>query len=102
MTNVGDLELSDWKKLVYMLIKRNGEEQMQKWLLKWVKDTMLWVHDDEDRETEALEMHTLRIFDNVEWTDYEAFNRKYRPELFASAEETNLPNERSLHDNECE
>ena len=29
----------------------------------------------------ALELHAARIFDNIEWCDYTAFNEKYRPEV---------------------
>lgn len=100
MTDIGDIELSDWKKLVYMLIERAGEEKMQRCLYEWVKDNIPWLHNDKDREAKALEMHTMRLFDNPKWTNYEAFNGKYRPELLKAA--TNSENERSQHNNECE
>ena len=102
MTNVGDLEVSDWKKLAYMLIERAGEEKMQKWLREWYKNNVSWLRDDEERETYVLVIHIARLFDNPEWCDYERFNRKYRPEIFASSNGNNSENERSLHNDKCE
>lgn len=102
MTEYGDVELSDWKKLAYMLIERAGEEKMQKWLREWYENEVSWLRDDEDREAYALEIHIARLFDDPKWSDYERFNCKYRPELLASSDENNSENERSLHSDECE
>lgn len=100
MTDIGDIELSDWKKLVYILIERAGEEQMQQWLRTWYAEYMPWEVRKEDQETEALDAHVRRCFDDPKWVQYIEFNQKFRPELLKAA--TNSENERSQHNNECE
>lgn len=102
MTDYGDIELSDWKKLARMLIQRAGEENIQKWLYEWFTENGFWIRGDENIEDYSLEIHIARLFDKPEWRDYEAFNRKYRPEIFASSDENNSENERSLHNDKCE
>lgn len=87
MTDVGDLEISEWRALVRQLIDRFGEQKLHNQLLTWVTKSMLWLHTKEERETEALVLHAARIFDNPKWVDYEAFNQKYRPQLLDPKED---------------
>lgn len=72
-TNVGDIEVSEWKTLMKDLIQRSGEEALYKLLFQWVSQTTPWLHTKQEFELEALELHAMRIFDNPEWADYEAF-----------------------------
>lgn len=84
-TDVGDIEVSEWKMLMKDLIRRSDEEILYELLFQWVSQTMLWLHTKQEQELEALELHAMRIFDNPLWVDYIPFNRKYRPEVLASA-----------------
>ena len=68
MTNIGDIEVSQWERLVHELISRNQEEELYAHLCQWIKETALWLHAD-------------RIFDNPKWRDYIPFNQKYRPDI---------------------
>lgn len=81
MTEIGDIELSQWTELIQYLIERDGEQQLQKNLLSWVKETCLWLHTQKEREDYSLSLHASRIFDCKEWVDYVEFNKLYRPEV---------------------
>ena len=79
LTELGDIEVSQWKELIRHLIERDGELQLQKNLLSWVKDSCPWLHTQEEQEDYALELHASRIFDCKEWVAYGNFNKMYRP-----------------------
>ena len=79
MTDVGDIEESEWAQLMMDLIKRSGEEGLQAQLRLWAKEHCAWLHTKKEVEMHALELHSSRIFDNPKWVDYELFNREYRP-----------------------
>ena len=49
-------------------------------LLEWEK-LYGFSRDSKEAKQMALELHAARIFDNIEWCDYTAFNEKYRPEV---------------------
>lgn len=55
--NLGDIDSSDWVRMVKDVISREGEQQL----------------------------HAARIFDNEAWVDFLRFNRKYRPDVVTSA-----------------
>ena len=78
MTGLGDLEFPVWETLVRDLIHRSGEDELLNSLIAWLEGTP-WLHTKRDKELYALELHAARIFDNPNWVDYAAFNRKYRP-----------------------
>ena len=78
MTGLGDLEFPVWETLVRDLIHRAGEDELLNSLIAWLEGTP-WLHTKRDKELYALELHAARIFDNPNWVDYAAFNRKYRP-----------------------
>lgn len=80
-TDIGDLEVSEWKRLVCELIERSGEKELQEQLVGWVKAHCMWLHTKEEVELYALKLHASRIFDNKEWVDYIAFNQAYRPKI---------------------
>lgn len=79
LTELGDIEVSQWKELIRYLIERDGELKLQKNLLNWVKDSCPWLHTQEEQEDYALELHASRIFDCKEWVAYGNFNKMYRP-----------------------
>lgn len=84
-TDLGDLEEKDWIQLAASLIRKSGEQQLHEELLEW-EQAHNYVHDSrKEIEFRALELHMARIFDEPLWVDYIPFNRKYRPEVLASA-----------------
>ena len=79
LTEIGDIEVSQWRNLIKYLIERDGELQLQKDLLNWEKENCPWLHTKEEWEDYALELHAARIFDCKEWVDYVEFNKLYHP-----------------------
>lgn len=86
MTDLGDLEISEWKSLMNALIDYHGERELQEQLRQWSKTECLFLHSKDEVEEYALELHASRIFDNPAWVDYIPFNRKYRPEVLETAD----------------
>ena len=86
MTDLGDLEISEWKRLIIALIEYHGEQELQHWLRDWIKAEDPCMHSNDEVETYALELHAARIFDDPAWVDYIPFNRKYRPDVLATAD----------------
>ena len=87
MTGLGDLEYPVWETLIRDLIHRSGEDELLNSLIAWLEATP-WLRTKRDKELYALELHAGRIFDNPDWVDYAAFNRKYRPDKFEGDEYT--------------
>lgn len=79
-TKVGDIEESEWKRLVHGVILRTGETQLYSDLLEWV-NSLPWPHSKAEKEKYTLELHAARVFDDPMWQDFIPFNRKYRPEV---------------------
>ena len=77
MTEIGDIEESVWMQIVEFLIKKSQETELYNNLLEWVTDTIKWLQNDIERKMYALRLHAARIFDNPDWIDYRAFNKKY-------------------------
>lgn len=92
-TEIGDIELSQWRELIQYLIEREGEQQLQKDLLCWVKERCPWIHTKEEWEDYALELHAARIFDCKEWVAYLEFNKLYRPAVLQGTTKGELHNE---------
>ena len=67
------------------VIAQAGEKNLHQQLVQFVLDTFAWCRTKPEAEKEALELHAARIFDNEEWVDYMAVNRKYRPEVLQTA-----------------
>lgn len=78
MTDLGNIEESEWIALVKQLIQKAGEEEIQEQLQRLAKDRCIWLHTKKGIERHALENHAARLFDNPQWVDYELFNREYR------------------------
>lgn len=78
-TNLGDLELSDWVQRIKALITKFDEQEIYENLLQWLKEHNYAKESSEDLRLEALELHSMRIFDNPKWVDYIPWNRRFRP-----------------------
>lgn len=81
MTKLGDIEEKDWIRYAEELVRRNSEEDLFKQLKSWYRQTTPWLRDEKDLHRYTLECFVARIFDNPNWVDYEAFNRRHRPDL---------------------
>ena len=81
MTKLGDIEEKDWIRYAEELVRRNSEEDLFKQLKSWYRQTTPWLRDEKDLHRYSLECFVARIFDNPNWVDYEAFNRRHRPDL---------------------
>ena len=81
MTKLGDIEEKDWIRYAEELVRRNNEEALFKQLKNWYRQTTPWLRDEKDLHRYSLECFVARIFDNPNWVDYEAFNRRHRPDL---------------------
>lgn len=81
MTKLGDIEEKDWIRYAEELVCRNNEEDLFKQLKSWYRETTPWLRDEKDLHRYSLECFVARIFDNPDWVDYEAFNRRHRPEV---------------------
>ena len=81
MTDLGDLEVQEWERLAKELVRTSKEQQLYQNLLEWEKEHNYCGRSGKELETEALELHMLRIFDDPLWVDYIPFNRRYRPKV---------------------
>lgn len=75
-TELGDIEISVWRKLAKRLVIRNNDQKLLSCYKKWLKNTKNWLKPEEI-EREALEMYTYQMKDNTEWYDYKAFNESW-------------------------
>ena len=85
MTDLGDLEISEWNSLINALIKYHSEREIQQQLQQWCKAECPWLHSDDEVEKYALSLHAARIFEDPAWAGYISFNRQYRPEILETA-----------------
>ena len=84
MTEIGDIEVSVWMRVMEYIIKREDETGLYKNLCEWLKETYVgWFKTNTELTRYALELHSIRIFDRKEWVCYIAFNQKYRPEILS-------------------
>ena len=79
MTNIGDIEESEWKVLMLDLIQRSNEMGIYEALKRWSKERCDWLHSKAEVEEYALELHSARIFENPSWAGYEQFRHDYAP-----------------------
>ena len=78
--DIGDVEESEWRRLVEELIERSGEQKLFSQILEWEK-LYGFSRNAKEVKQHALELHCARLFDNKNWHDYINFNQKYRPEI---------------------
>lgn len=74
MTNIGDIEVSQWERLVHELISRNQEEELYAHLCQWIKETALWLHGKHEIEQSPKEYSCSEIDQKKETSSA----RKYR------------------------
>lgn len=86
MTDIGDIEESEWKSLMLDLIQRSNEMGIYEALKRWSKECCAWLHSKAEVEEYALELHSARIFENPSWAGYEQFWRDYAPCLAKEGE----------------
>ena len=82
--DLGDVEQSEWFRMVRELIDRKGEQHLYAQLLEYLTEHNYVKHTKAQLERKALELHADRIFDNEAWVDFLNFNRKYRPKVAAA------------------
>ncbi|MCI9176432.1 MAG: hypothetical protein HFH49_16165 [Lachnospiraceae bacterium] len=85
MTDLGDLEIYEWKSLMNALIEHHGEQEIQQQLRQWSRTECRWLHSEDEVEEYALSLHAARIFEDPAWAGYVPFNRQYRPEILETA-----------------
>ena len=84
MCDLGDIERSEWCRMVMTVIQRKGEQKLYQQLLQHLKDHNYAKESIKELEFKALLLHADRIFDNEAWVDYLQFNQKYRPDTASS------------------
>lgn len=91
---LGDLTEEEWIEKMEYLITEADEWQLNVWLVEWVKG-LPWVNakDKEAVRINALEIHSMRLFDNELWVDFVKFNHKYRPEILENTELVKVVND---------
>lgn len=82
--DLGNVEQSEWFRMVRELIDRKGEQHLYAQLLEYLTEHNYVKHTKAQLERKALELHADRIFDNEAWVDFLNFNRKYRPKVAAA------------------
>lgn len=81
MTELGDLDLKEWRRLAMELVQTSQEQQLYQNMLEWRQEHNNCRRSNPELEIDALELHMSRIFDDPLWVDYIPFNRRYRPEV---------------------
>ena len=81
MTDIGDIEYSQWVILVLELIKRSNEMELLDALKCWAQENCAWLHNKKDIEECALDLHVSRIFENPKWAAYNQLRDQYAPWL---------------------
>lgn len=84
-TNLGEIEEREWCKLAEAVIEQAGEEELLKNLIEWFSEHNYTEDSAAEIRKEALHLHSRRIFDNPKWVDFLPFNKRYRPEVWKTA-----------------
>ena len=79
-TDLGDILESVWREAVERVALRDYESWLVDALEEWSTKLAFIASRGEARKY-ALELYSSGIFDNKQWVDYIAFNRKYRPDV---------------------
>lgn len=64
-TRVGDIELSQWRELVWDHARRSGEEHIIPELAKWELENTPWIHSQKEAEQRALERYCSGPFERT-------------------------------------
>lgn len=87
MTEIGDIRRDVWEQLMYDLIVRSGEEELYRQMYAWFKDGVMYYSSEAETKKIVLRSYSLRLFDDPEWCNYIAFNKKYRPWVLQNLKE---------------
>lgn len=85
MTNLGDLEISEWLELAQKVIEEHNEQDLFANLLQWEKSHNYSPSTKSEIQQKVLALHMARIFDDPHWVGYVSFNQLYRPEVLKKA-----------------
>ena len=83
-TDLGDIEINLWKKLLKAAIEESEEKPLYRHLFAWELQHNYAKESREEVEEAAMDLFAGRIFDNPFWVDFVPFNRKYRSDYLAS------------------
>ena len=72
---------------MYDLIVRSGEEELYRQMYAWFKDGVMYYSSEAETKKIVLRSYSLRLFDDPEWCNYIAFNKKYRPWVLQNLKE---------------
>ena len=79
--NLGDIERSRWSEMMRELIQCSDEQQIYNHLVHYLKEHNYAERSKAQLEMDALEQHSMRVFDDPLWIGYVEFNRTYRPNV---------------------
>lgn len=85
ITDIGDIEEHLWYQLVEQIAQRDNEVWLVDALAAWEGEHNYTSRSPDEIHKEALELYSMRIFDQPEWVVYIPFNRRFRPEVLAEA-----------------
>lgn len=86
MCNLGDIEQSEWKRLMHSLISLSGEDELYQMLFTWIQEKRTHSRRHDDVELDVLEAHAARLFDCEGWVDFIGFNQRFRPHVLKSVQ----------------
>lgn len=76
-TDVGDIELSVWCYLVEQVIQRDNETWLLNALMEWLTEHNFAKDSKKELWIQALELHSMRIFERPEWVDFIDFTDRF-------------------------
>lgn len=85
ITNIGDIEEHIWYQLVEQIAQRDNETWLVDALAVWEAEHNYTRRSPAQIREEALELYSMRIFDQPEWVVYIPFNRRFRPDVLDGA-----------------
>ncbi len=85
ITNIGDIEEHIWYQLVEQIAQRDNEVWLVDALAVWEGEHNYLRRSPAQIREEALELYSMRIFDQPEWVVYIPFNRRFRPDVLDGA-----------------
>ena len=85
MCKLGDLDQTEWIRLMHELIERTGEQMLYQQLLQWYTEHNYARDTPAALKMEALQAHSHRLFDSERWVFFVDFNRRFRPEALKQA-----------------
>lgn len=93
MTDLGDIEITLWIKLMEQLIEKSGEQWLQDALFQWEKEHNYAKASAARLRESALQCHSSRIFDDPKWVCFIPFNKHFRPHVLEQAQIVTVVNE---------